>query len=369
MGRALMRTILARIVAVCAFCALFCWPSQASAHAIGLSRGIYQATDEGLDATLVLARAELDFLLPSLDRDQNGSVEPRELALAHAELERWFVANLEVTSGGARCPGALERALSTERDGLRLELRYQCPRNGAAEASVRLGFLNQLARGHRHAAHVMAGKAARDEIYYGDHSRLAVSRAATPAPSSKAGHLLGFLRMGFEHILTGYDHVVFLLALLLTARRLQSLLWVITAFTLGHSLSLALVVFGLISAPSSLVEPAIALSVAWVGAENLLRNREVAVDRRWRMTLPFGLLHGLGFAGALTEASVPHAELPAALLGFNLGVELGQLALVALCLPLVLRFGRAHWFMGRAVPAVSLAVVVAGLGWFVARVS
>lgn len=348
---------------------MLCWHSFAFAHALGLSRGVYRATDDGLSASLVLARAELDRVVPALDRDRNGDFDSGELARASAELERWLLANLEVTSAGARCRGVLERASLTEQDGLGVELRYRCPHPGAA-ASVSLEFLRRLSQGHRHAATLVSGGVARDEILFGDQRRFEISRAerAVPPDEGVVG-LLGFVRMGFEHILTGYDHVVFVLALLLGAARAKSLFWVISAFTLGHSLSLALVVFQVIAAKADVVEPAIALSVAAVGVENLLRARARAADRRWLVTFPFGLIHGLGFASALTEARIPRPELPAALLTFNLGVELGQLALVALFLPFLLWLARAHWFARRAAPALSLAVIVAGLSWFVARVS
>lgn len=348
------------------------WASFAEAHAVGLSRGVYQASEEGVSAALVLARAELDSVLPALDRDRNGSLSPGELTLARSELERWFVANLEVRSGEARCPGVLERAWLTEQDGLSVELRYRCPRGLHASAAVTLGFLNQLAHGHRHAAHLVSGSTARDEICFRGRSELSLARAESPpSRGSSTAALFGFVRMGFEHILVGYDHVVFLLALALTARRARSLLWVVTAFTLGHSVSLALVVFGVLSPSPAWVEPAIALSVTAVGVENLFRKPEdsTVIDRRWRLTLPFGLIHGFGFAGALQEVSIPRAELPAALFTFNLGVELGQLLLLALFLPLVLRLRRANWFTRRAVPVLSLAVVLAGVGWFVARLS
>jgi len=124
------------------------------------------------------------------------------------------------------------------------------------------------------------------------------------------------------------------------------------------------------SAPAALVEPAIALSVAYVGFENLrrLRDREQRRDRRWLLTFPFGLVHGFGFAGALQAVSIPHAELPVALLAFNSGVELGQVLLLSALLPLVLHFRRRSWFTLRAVPAFSAVIIVTGMVWFFARI-
>jgi hypothetical protein len=139
----------------------------------------------------------------------------------------------------------------------------------------------------------------------------------------------------------------------------------ITAFTVAHSITLGLAALGAVSLPGRFVEPAIALSIAYVGIENLTARY---LDNRWRVTFAFGLVHGFGFAGALAGVGLAPGEVPRALVMFNLGVELGQLALLALVLPIVLRSRRFGWFQGRAVPALSWCVVVAGIAWFAGRV-
>ena len=240
-----------------------------------------------------------------------------------------------------------------------------------APVTAALGFLTQLSHGHRHAAQVVEGSSTREEICFRGRDLLTISRLAAEAsaPASVSSRF-EFLRMGFEHILSGYDHVVFLLGLILTARGVRSLLGVVTAFTLGHSLSLALVTLNVLSAPPALIEPAIALSIAYVGLENLLRlrDREQGIDRRWLLTFPFGLVHGFGFAGALQAVSIPRAELPRALLAFNSGVELAQVLVLFAVLPLVLRLRRGSWFALRAAPALSALIIAAGMVWFVARI-
>ena len=139
------------------------------------------------------------------------------------------------------------------------------------------------------------------------------------------------LKLGVEHILTGADHLVFLLGLILVGGSLRSLVGVVTAFTLAHSITLALAALSIFAPSPRLVEPAIALSIAYVGVENLFVND---ASKRWRITFPFGLIHGFGFAGALREIALPRAQLPIALVSFNLGVELGQLGvLVDRCCP------------------------------------
>jgi hydrogenase/urease accessory protein HupE len=169
--------------------------------------------------------------------------------------------------------------------------------------------------------------------------------------------------MGAEHILTGYDHLLFLFALVLAGGTVRSLALAVTSFTVAHSVTLALAVLGFVAPPGQWVEPAIALSVAYVGAENLWAR---PATRPW-ITFPFGLVHGFGFAGALGDIDIPRVEMPWALLSFNIGVEIGQLASLLVLGLSVTRLRQRSWFARRAVPVMSAAIVVTGLVWFVGR--
>jgi hydrogenase/urease accessory protein HupE len=164
--------------------------------------------------------------------------------------------------------------------------------------------------------------------------------------------VLDYTRLGVEHILTGFDHLLFVVALTLLVRRRRLLVATITAFTVAHSLSLAATVLGLVSVPPAPVEAAIALSIVLVCAE-CLRPAETLTHRApWLVAFAFGLLHGLGFASALMEIGLPEKHLPAALFCFNLGVELGQLAVIGAVLAiraLALRFRPARPWLTRAV--------------------
>lgn len=176
-----------------------------------------------------------------------------------------------------------------------------------------------------------------------------------------------FVLLGLEHILTGYDHLLFLLSLLALGGGLRYLLKVVTAFTVAHSVTLALTVLGVIALPGRVIESGIALSIAYVALENILRRDSSAVERsRWVVTFVFGLLHGMGFADLLREMNLPQANLPGALVGFNLGVEIGQLSVV-IPLFLLLRL-LERWHVGAPVRWVASAfAVAAGLFWFVQR--
>lgn len=151
------------------------------------------------------------------------------------------------------------------------------------------------------------------------------------APGS--GRLVSaYLILGVEHILLGVDHLLFVLSLLLLVRGWRRLIETVTAFTIAHSLTLALATLGVIQVPSAPVEAAIALSIVFVAVEVVRRSQgQVGLGERWPwiIALAFGLLHGLGFAGALGEIGLPRDAIPAALLLFNLGVELGQLLFIA----------------------------------------
>jgi hydrogenase/urease accessory protein HupE len=177
--------------------------------------------------------------------------------------------------------------------------------------------------------------------------------------------LVEYFRLGVVHILTGFDHLVFLLGVVWIATRTRSVLLAVTAFTAAHSLTLALSVLGFATVSPRLVEPLIALSVAYVGLENFW-VRDGA--QRYRITFAFGLVHGLGFAGALQEIGLPADRAPAALALFNLGVESGQLLVLSLVWPLLiwLRRGSARR-LAYLSSVVNLAIVVLGLAWAVER--
>jgi len=177
-----------------------------------------------------------------------------------------------------------------------------------------------------------------------------------------------FVRAGIHHIFIGPDHILFIVGLLLLGGTLGRVLRVATAFTLAHSITLALAVLGLVRLPGSIIEPLIALSVVYVGFENL-RARAGATDWRVRIAFLFGLIHGFGFASVLREFGLPHGALAWSLLGFNLGVEIGQVCIVLVVVPLLaaLRAGMPR-LASRAVAAGSWGIICTGGFWFLQRV-
>ncbi len=175
----------------------------------------------------------------------------------------------------------------------------------------------------------------------------------------------GFLTLGVRHIATGYDHLLFLVSLLVVGRGLRPLLKVVTAFTVAHSITLSLAVLNVVTLPSRVVESVIALSIAYVALENLWRG-DAGLRRRWLVTFAFGLAHGLGFASLLKNMAIARPSLLVSLVSFNLGVEIGQVAVVAVAflgLRVLQNSPRDRLFRR----AISWGAATLGLAWFIQR--
>jgi hydrogenase/urease accessory protein HupE len=178
-----------------------------------------------------------------------------------------------------------------------------------------------------------------------------------------------FIPSGIHHIVIGPDHIAFLIGLLLLGGGWRKLTLIVTAFTLGHSVTLSLAALDIVNPPAWLIEPAIALSIVVVGADNLLQRKEKGRDLRVWVAAAFGLVHGFGFANVLRELGLPQEALGWSLFSFNVGVELGQLAIVLVAAS-ALALVRRRWPKADkwVVVGGSAAVIAAGGYWFVERV-
>lgn len=175
-----------------------------------------------------------------------------------------------------------------------------------------------------------------------------------------------YIALGYTHILPkGIDHILFVLGLFLLSVRLRPVLIQVTTFTIAHSITLALTMYGIVSLPSRIVEPLIALSIAYVAIENLM-TREL---KPWRLALvfAFGLLHGMGFAGVLADLGLPRGDFVTALLSFNLGVEFGQLTVIAAAAVAVMWYRHRTWYHQRIVIPASLMIAATGVYWTITR--
>ncbi|MCA1581718.1 MAG: HupE/UreJ family protein [Acidobacteria bacterium] len=202
----------------------------------------------------------------------------------------------------------------------------------------------------------------------GERSSPLTLRAAV-IPPTRTQVALQYLKLGYTHILPkGTDHILFVLGIFLLSVRLRPVLLQVTAFTVAHTITLALTIYGVVSLPASFVEPAIAISIVYVAVENVLRP----TLSPWRVALvfAFGLLHGMGFAGVLSQLGLPRSEFLPALLSFNAGVELGQLTVILAAFLLIgLPFRHKPWYRRRIVIPLSLAIAAVGLFWAVQRLA
>ncbi len=264
-------------------------------------------------------------------------------------------------------------AVAPSGDGWTIRARWSCP-GGGEQWSVKLGVLELFPAGHTHLARVTTADGEVVER---------IARSSLPAfdidvhPSVWAA-AWRFLRLGVEHIFTGYDHLAFLLALLLLGGKFLDLVKIVTSFTIAHSLTLALAALGIVHPPTRWVEALIAASIVAVAGENLwaLRGGQggsarvaSALRHRWRVTFVFGLVHGFGFASALQELGLPRSALVAGLVSFNLGVELGQLTVVALAFPVLSWLRSLRHFVPKGPRFLSAAIAAFGLVLLVLRLA
>lgn len=185
---------------------------------------------------------------------------------------------------------------------------------------------------------------------------------------SNLGMFAQFIPVGFDHIIPkGVDHILFVVGLFLFSTQLRPLLWQVSAFTLAHTITLALASLKIIEIPASIVEPLIAISIAYVAIENIFVTK--ISFRRPLVIFGFGLLHGLGFASVLADFGLPGAGFVAALIGFNVGVEVGQLAIIAICFfGFGLWFRNKDWYRSVIVVPVSMFIAAVGLWWAFERI-
>jgi hypothetical protein len=303
-----------------------------------------------------------------LDADGDGLLSKEDIASRSAATGRWLSSGVRVVSGGAVCAGEPVDAQLRDDQLLTIRARWRCPRP-VDELALFTRLEDGLGEGHALFVHAKRGELTSEALL------AAGTTEANLSFGSSAGVAGRFVLLGLEHILTGVDHVLFLLTLLLLGGSLRRVAGIVTAFTAAHSLTLSAAVLGVVQdLPTRLVESAIAASIAWVAMENLVHaaprddGREPAAVRwRWLVTFAFGLVHGFGFAGALGEAGVPQDHVTLALGMFNVGVEAGQLAIVLVAWPLLRRASATNWYRPQGVRWASSLVLVVAAGWFIQR--
>jgi hypothetical protein len=268
---------------------------------------------------------------------------------------------IRLTDRGAPCvagPGFVQSSFAAE--SVTLVVDFGCPAP-VQDLLIRDDLFDVLGKDYHTLGKIEAPGRIEQFAFTPENRETHVRLAGGPGSGRGVG---SFFLLGIEHILSGWDHILFLLSLLLRSGGWFSVAKIITAFTIAHSVTLALAVLQIVSLPDRLVEAVIALSIAFVAAENLFFRP--AVGRRWLVSFAFGLVHGFGFSSALRELGLPSRGLLAALLGFNGGVEAGQALVVAIVLPALFLLRRTQWER-RMVWSSSLAILLVGLVLFVER--
>ncbi|MGH7439100.1 MAG: HupE/UreJ family protein [Polyangiaceae bacterium] len=328
-------------------------PAVARAHDVGLSCSDFVVEGNGT------VRAQLVF-------------SPAEAAQLGAEgrdsFRRRVRDGVVVRSDGAPCEPCAPDATDDSAASSGVSLVFAC-KPPARSIEVELSFVDALPPGSHHLLQIRDGQTSVSTVVSGS------TRSATlsvdghdSAPGSGADltrTLLTAVRMGVAHILSGWDHLLFLLALVLGASTLRALVATVSAFTVAHSVTLALAALGVVAPSARWVEPAIAASIVCVAAENLLRSNPGA---RWPVAFAFGLVHGFGFAGALQELALQRYRLLPTLLGFNAGVEVGQLVILAIVFPVLGRLRTHGEFEARWTRRASASIGAIGTLLMVARI-
>jgi hydrogenase/urease accessory protein HupE len=351
---------------------LFGSSSASQAHQINLTNArIVIGPDRTVEVEIAMKGSDADRAAGTRVFDQTtGLVRPEALAVASAPIIAYVEAHAAVLGGaGVSCRSGAGN-VAPDGDGVVVRVLWFCA--GAADPlRYRSTVLIDVSPDARQVVLIGTGPDAVQDL-------LDASRTETPLIAAVAPSLLQvigrYIEAGITHIFLGYDHIAFLAAVVLWARRLWPVVKVVTAFTIAHSITLSLAALDIVRIPSAIIEPAIAASIVYVAAENFL-SRDV--DKRWRDAFGFGLIHGFGFASALQEFGLPQSALVPALASFNLGVEIGQLVIVSLVVPALLGM---DWLLasGRgfvaspsrpAFAVYCISAVIMGLGsyWFLAR--
>jgi hypothetical protein len=357
--------------------ALCLTPATAQAHKPSDSYLGLRMTESGIAGEWKISLRDLDYAI-GLDGNDDGAITWGELRARHSDIAAYALSRLRIAGDETACaaePG--EQLVDTLSDGAYTVLRFaiDC---GQTPQSLRIDYslFFDLDPQHRGLVRLDAEVASQTAIFGPDQSRQRFDLAA----ASPLRQFAAYVHEGVWHIWIGYDHVLFVVTLLLPAvlrRRPEGwtavadfrtaflqVVGIVSAFTLAHSFTLSLAALGLIGLPSRLVESVIAASIAIAALNNIY---PLVTRRLWLVALAFGLAHGFGFASVLADLGLPRDALLLSLVAFNLGVEIGQLAIVAALLPLIYGLCRWRHYPRAVLQGGSLAIVSIAALWFVER--
>jgi hypothetical protein len=338
------------------FSILLCWITAASAHVTSTGLATLDVDGSTLRYRLAVIATEVDYhggrLLVEAAAGDSRAVE--QVAGFMRDFARFSI------DGEACRPGSTSTRTAGGPDKVLLEMTLTCTKS-VGVLSIRDEWPDLMGAHFQTLLSVRVPDRRSVEFAFFEARRTATLDLTAPVSTGWAA----FVAMGVEHILGGVDHLLFLVALLALVRGLWPTVAIVTAFTAAHSVTLSLAALDVVDIPSRIVEPLIAASIVWVALENVLAPS--GQRRRWMVAALFGLVHGLGFATALRELGLSPDAMVRALIGFNVGVELGQLVFVAATLPLLAWASRPE-HLPRLPRILSLVVACLGAVWFVERI-
>ncbi|MES2355171.1 MAG: HupE/UreJ family protein [Pseudomonadota bacterium] len=324
-----------------------------------------------------IALRDLDFAI-GLDADGNGEITWGEVQAKHNDIDAYAIARLALSGGGDNCPiQVTDHLIDNHTDGAYAVIQFavNCTK-APSELNIKYGLFFDIDPQHKGLL----------RLQYSSETRTAIFSPEAPeqkffleAPS-RWKQFFDYLTHGVEHIWKGYDHILFLISLLLPAVVFRSknawapvesfraafidVLKIVTAFTVAHSVTLTLATLGIVSIPSRITESVIAFSIVVAALNNIF---PVIEGRRWIVAFSFGFLHGFGFASVLQDLGLPRDALAIALVGFNCGVEVGQLAIVSLFFPIAYWLRATLFYRKTVLVGGSAAIIVLAALWFTER--
>jgi len=364
------------------------WSAPAIAHKASDSYLALQLDGTRLSGQWDIALRDLDLVL-DLDQDRNGAIDWGEVRRRHPDIAAYALAHLDLTTGSAssaRCAlSVMAHQIDRHSDGhyAVLKLGGECP-GGADTVTLKYSLLFDQDAQHRGLLKLSRGSAADggapdviSAVFPIDNATQSFRLAATDGTLRR---FATYVADGIKHIAIGFDHILFLVALLLPAvlvrkpdgwvpvQQPRAALWavfgIVSAFTVAHSITLSLAVLDVVQLPSRWVETGIAASVLLTAVDNLW---PFLPRRRWMVAFAFGLLHGFGFAAVLLDLKLPAGALLLSLSGFNLGVEIGQLLIVSLLMPLAYVTRQRIGYLRFALRTGSVVIAAVATGWMLER--
>jgi hydrogenase/urease accessory protein HupE len=348
---------------------LFAYATLSAAHDPGLSSVDLTLQAHNVTAKVTFSLQDIEALVP-MDSDQDAEVTLAEQQAAKPKIAEWVAQGIQLRLDGEVVPPTAAGEVNfDDKNNAQIDLQYD--KAASQDIQLQVNYLSKLPKGHKEFVTLQShtGKHLTEKMLSQQDSTLNFSLPTTEqagTAETKSVTFSEFLLLGIEHIVTGYDHLLFLFTLLVVTREFWAAFKIITFFTIAHSITLGLAGLNIVNIASEIVEPLIAATIVYVGVENILRAEPKG--RQW-LTFFFGLIHGFGFAAVLREMGISSYEtgIMVPLFSFNLGVEVGQIAVATVALPIIWWLHKKPQVEPRLTPVCSILASLAGAYWLIER--